>query len=290
MTGGCETNPRHGHAPCMWHVMRRLLLCNPPETSCQDDENALLRGGATPVRRGGHGKRLFDWTGVNLKEILLAGVQWDALATAVGHLQRQSDLKVAGPLPFASLQALHKLSPDVLLLSPGLPEDFIDSVHSLWGSSAGTPGFLLCTSYDGLSERRVAPGIDDFVIVPCSGAELEQRVRRLLARRERQATKHVLMLGKISIYVQQTMVAVAGEHVTLTLREYQLLKFLAEHPDTVFTREQLLTHVWGAEGYVGTRTVDVHVRRLREKLDAPGESLFRTVRNVGYSVAASPGS
>ncbi|MFW6150277.1 MAG: winged helix-turn-helix domain-containing protein [Chloroflexota bacterium] len=125
-------------------------------------------------------------------------------------------------------------------------------------------------------------GLDDFVVMPPEPHELSLRIRRCLDGELRSAGQKVLHLGGLSIDPGRCEVTVAGEPVLLTFREYQLLRFLAENRGRVFSREHLLDHVWGYDYYGGDRTVDVHIRRLRAKLEPCGHSFIETVRNIGY--------
>ena len=90
------------------------------------------------------------------------------------------------------------------------------------------------------------------------------------------------LLGDLVLNLETYQAAISGRPIDLTYMEYELLKFLASHPGKVFTRETLLSRVWGYEYYGGARTVDVHVRRLRAKLGSEHEQLIGTIRNVGY--------
>nr|WP_276606870.1 response regulator transcription factor [Nakamurella flava] len=94
----------------------------------------------------------------------------------------------------------------------------------------------------------------------------------------------MITLGDLTIEEDTYTARLRGRPLELTYKEFELLKFLAQHPGRVFTREQLVTEVWGYDFFGGTRTVDVHVRRLRAKLGAEHESLIGTVRNVGYKM------
>jgi DNA-binding response OmpR family regulator len=123
--------------------------------------------------------------------------------------------------------------------------------------------------------------VDD--VVDPSAGEAELRLRIALAgRRSGLAGEGVARLGPLSIDPQTYQVVVAGRPLDLTYKEFELLRFLVQRPSRVFTRSQLLQQVWGYDFYGGTRTVDVHVRRLRAKLGPDHESLVQTVRGVGY--------
>ena len=118
-------------------------------------------------------------------------------------------------------------------------------------------------------------------------AELEARIKlaigRLLAVREAEDPEsHVIRTGEVVVDDATYTAKLSGRPLDLTFKEFELLKFLAQHPGRVFSRQQLLQEVWGYDYFGGTRTVDVHVRRLRAKLGPEHESLIGTVRNVGY--------
>ena len=125
-------------------------------------------------------------------------------------------------------------------------------------------------------------GIEDYLTLPVSGKRLAERLRFLLWKLNRVALKNGFSLGGLVIDFERYEVHVKGEPVDLTYKEFELLKFLASHPGKAFTREVLLDKVWGYDYYGGTRTVDVHVRRLRAKIETGGTMYIDTVRNVGY--------
>jgi DNA-binding response OmpR family regulator len=129
-------------------------------------------------------------------------------------------------------------------------------------------------------------GIDDFLLHPCNGAELAARVKLLMWRTRNIKADNMIKIDGLVIDLLNYEVSVDGEPVELTYKEYELLRFLATRRGRVFTRESLLDHVWGYDYYGGTRTVDVHIRRLRAKLGENVESLIETVRNVGYRFTA----
>jgi DNA-binding response OmpR family regulator len=110
----------------------------------------------------------------------------------------------------------------------------------------------------------------------------------MLLRRTGGDAETTVRLGPLVIDTETYRVSVAGTPVDLTYKEFQLLRFLVQRPGRVFTRTDLLLEVWGYDFYGGTRTVDVHVRRLRAKLGVEHEGLIETVRGVGYRAAGSP--
>ncbi|WP_028279626.1 response regulator transcription factor [Arthrobacter sp. H5] len=125
---------------------------------------------------------------------------------------------------------------------------------------------------------------DDVVLDSAGPAEVEARLRLVIARASAVAKEASSEIHASGIVIDEASYTarVGGEPLNLTYKEFELLKFLAQHPGRVFTRDQLLHEVWGYDYYGGTRTVDVHVRRLRAKLGADHEQLIGTVRNVGY--------
>jgi DNA-binding response OmpR family regulator len=123
---------------------------------------------------------------------------------------------------------------------------------------------------------------DDFCLSPFHPTELEARLRHLLWRTGSGTHPEIVEYGDLALNLETYQAALDHKPLDLTFMEYELLKFFATHPLKVFTREQLLSRVWGYEYYGGARTVDVHVRRLRAKLGEEHASLIQTVRSVGY--------
>jgi DNA-binding response OmpR family regulator len=146
---------------------------------------------------------------------------------------------------------------------------------------------LLVVTEGGLAVVAHDWGMDDVVLHTCGPAELEARIRlttgRLHAQREEgDGDDHVIRSGEVVVDDATYTAHIGARALDLTFKEFELLKYLAQHPGRVFTRDQLLQEVWGYDYFGGTRTVDVHVRRLRAKLGPEHETLIGTVRNVGY--------
>ncbi len=127
---------------------------------------------------------------------------------------------------------------------------------------------------------------DDFIVEPYDPAELALRIRRILHESTHEKTGNVITCGELIINPDRYEVSVAGHPVELTFREYQLLSFLAGNKGRVLTRDTLLNKVWGYDYYGGDRTVDVHIRRLRSKIEDQGRVFLETVRNIGYRFKA----
>lgn len=147
-------------------------------------------------------------------------------------------------------------------------------------TAAGTAvPILLVVAEGGVPALGPDWGLADFVLASAGPDEVDTRLRLLLASR---ADDGVTAAAGIVIDESAYHASLHGRSLDLTYTEFELLKYLVQHPGRVFTRETLLTDVWGYDYYGGTRTVDVHVRRLRAKLGVEHEGLIGTVRNVGY--------
>ena len=143
---------------------------------------------------------------------------------------------------------------------------------------------MLILTEGGMTAVSSAWAVDDILLESAGPAEVEARIRLGVARAvpdQDDAPTEIRAAGVVIDEASYTA-RVNGAPLNLTFKEFELLKYLAQHPGRVFTRQQLLTEVWGYDYYGGTRTVDVHVRRLRAKLGADHENLISTVRNVGY--------
>lgn len=125
-----------------------------------------------------------------------------------------------------------------------------------------------------------AANVDDFVMEPWNAAEVVARVKRILQRKPNEVNEDLICCGEVAIDTAKCEVAFKGRLVELTFKEYELLKFLVTNKGKVFSRDALLNKVWGYDYFGGDRTVDVHIRRLRSKLDE--SDCIETVRNIGY--------
>jgi two-component system, OmpR family, alkaline phosphatase synthesis response regulator PhoP len=147
---------------------------------------------------------------------------------------------------------------------------------------------LLVLSGEQLSNLELREDLfDDFCLMTLRPAELKRRLEHLFWRTGRGTRPELVEYGELLLNLETYQAAIAGKPLDLTYMEYELLKFLASHPGKVFTRETLLSRVWGYEYYGGARTVDVHIRRLRAKLGEEHANLIQTVRSVGYRFGQS---
>ncbi|HVL26970.1 MAG TPA: response regulator transcription factor [Acidimicrobiales bacterium] len=147
---------------------------------------------------------------------------------------------------------------------------------------------LLVVGPDQLDDLELREDLfDDFVVAPFRPRELEARLKHLFWRTGTGTRPELIEYGPLVLNLETYQAAIMGRPLDLTYMEYELLRFLAAHPGKVFTREVLLSRVWGYEYYGGARTVDVHVRRLRAKLGEEHANLISTVRSVGYRFGQS---
>jgi DNA-binding response OmpR family regulator len=161
-------------------------------------------------------------------------------------------------------------------------------------SSTGVAAALVAVlSEGGLVALSADWGIDDVLLDTAGPAEVDARLKWAKARRTAATTpadaadRGVTKAGELVIDEHSYSAKLRGRPLDLTYKEFELLKYLAQHPGRVFSRAQLLQEIWGYDYFGGTRTVDVHVRRLRAKLGTEHESLIGTVRNVGYKLDQS---
>jgi two-component system, OmpR family, response regulator len=187
----------------------------------------------------------------------------------------------------AGLTAAQRLKPVAIVLDVGLPGiDGTEICRRLRAADDWTP-ILFVTARDEEVERVLGleMGADDYLVKPFSPRELVARLKAVLRRAQGAQSARLLRAGAVVIDPGARRVSVDGRAVELTATEFDLLAYLLQHPGRVYSREHLLSAVWGYAAAAGTRTVDVHVSQLRNKL---GEgSPIRTVRGVGYSVEAS---
>lgn len=158
----------------------------------------------------------------------------------------------------------------------------LDQVPSL----AETPTLLIVT-LPRLPALDFSAGFDDFLLRPIIPAELYARLRQLDWRTAGFGSDEVIKIGDLVIDVAGYEVTIGGRRLDFTHQEFELLRFLAQNRGRVFTRDQLLQKVWGYQYGGGSRTVDIHVRRVRAKLGSLHSSLIATVRHVGYKMRAA---
>ena len=169
------------------------------------------------------------------------------------------------------------------MVADGDTTDAIALCRALRKRESPVAPLLLILDGDRVSDLSLRDDLfDDFLIRPIRMAELTARLNLELDRLGRRIGRQMIEAGPLEINLETYQASVDGRVLDLTYMEYELLRFLSGHPAKVFTRETLLSRVWGYEYYGGARTVDVHIRRLRAKLGEEHAHLIQTVRSVGY--------
>lgn len=206
----------------------------------------------------------------------------------VVYALNNSGLEAEGfELPSSFWAAVEKKKPSLAILDIMLPEEDGLSVLKKLRASADTrdlPIIMLTaksTEYDKVV--GLDGGADDYVTKPFGTMELVARVKALLRRAEPASDSKVYAIGHLYLCPAKHIIRVDDEDVVLTLKEFQLLCYLAKNQGSVMTRDQILQEIWGYEFDGENRTVDVHIRTLRSKLGKAGE-LIETVRGIGYRI------
>ncbi|MDO8490951.1 MAG: response regulator transcription factor [Dehalococcoidia bacterium] len=180
-------------------------------------------------------------------------------------------------------EAVAQTSAQAVLLEWALFPDAEEIRRVLGGLRAtGSAPVIALVSREQVAGYDPRLGLDDFVIGPYQADEVAARIRQARWRKEGADGGDVLKVGDLVIDPARYSVALEGRPISLTYTEYQLLKFLAGHKGQAFTREALLNQVWGYDYFGGDRTVDVHVTRLRDKIEDSNHTFIETVRGVGY--------
>ena len=203
----------------------------------------------------------------------MSGFRWKA----VGSAEESSRLEPAGGWAGA------------LVAVDGDPESGWAFVRAVRGNDSAPSRVMVLLSGAQLDDLELRHDLfDDFCITPFHPREFEARLRHMFSRNVAAAPREDLIEhGGLVLNLETYQATFNGNPLDLTYMEYGLLKFLAQNPGKVFTRETLLSRVWGYEYYGGARTVDVHIRRLRAKLGEEHANLIQTVRSVGYRFGQS---
>ena len=188
-------------------------------------------------------------------------------------------------------QALQEQKPDLIMLDVMLPgDDGITILKKLKAQSNTAHIPVIMATAKGTEFDKVIGldlGADDYLTKPFGMMEMIARIKAVLRRSMPKEELNVLLAGKLELNLNEHTVTVSGKRVQLTLKEFEMLRLFMEHIGRVYTRDQLLSKIWGAD-YIGeTRTVDVHIGTLRTKLEDCGDYI-QTVRGVGYRMEVKP--
>ena len=197
---------------------------------------------------------------------------------------------VAAPLKTTRPGELTVLHPDILLIDATadtrVAEEATHALALAW--EIGLPPIIVVVDDGGVTSFRFEVGADDFLLRDATSGEISARLSMIMRRAGHGDEETVLKVGDLTVNPENYQVYVRGTPLDLTYKEFELLKFLAQRPGRVCDRDMLLREVWGYDYYGGTRTVDVHIRRLRAKLGPEHEALIETIRNVGYRLVPRP--
>jgi DNA-binding response OmpR family regulator len=201
---------------------------------------------------------------------------------ALGLLQH--DVKI---LPIEASVLVEPPVVDCLLIDACRDLPSAKSFTKLITSTGVDVPIIVITTEGGLSAINADWGIDDVILDTAGPAEVDARIRIVIgqsaiAQLASNPSAGEIRSGEVIIDESSYTAKIKGRVLDLTFKEFELLKYLAQHPGRVFTRSQLLQEIWGYDYFGGTRTVDVHIRRLRSKLGPEFEAIIGTVRNVGY--------
>jgi len=180
-------------------------------------------------------------------------------------------------------ESLYTKNPDLVILELTTRRDIAETWYRVKDDAmeSHTPALVIIPE-DRIRDVELLIDIHDFVMYPYNTRELEMRIKLILGKHEDADIGEVIRIGNLAIYTTRYEVTVDDWPVILTLKEYELLKYFVTHKGRVFTREILLDAIWGYDYYGGTRTVDVHIGRLRTKIETDQYSFIKTVRGVGY--------
>jgi DNA-binding response OmpR family regulator len=179
-------------------------------------------------------------------------------------------------------------SPDAVVIDVAASGEDPQALRYLESAGSGdAPPLIAILPPDRIETLDPAKMPEDFLLTGATATELCARVRRVLYQRHGVDTRNTVKYGDLVMDLANYTVHISGRPVELTYKEYELLRFLATNRGRVFTREALLNKVWGYDFYGGARTVDVHIRRLRAKIEDRHAPFIETVRNVGYRFRTS---
>lgn len=202
----------------------------------------------------------------------------------------QHDLKCYFTPPDDAIpHAVNSRQPDILLFEMGMEtsgSDISDTLKRI-SKEKDLPVIVLIPekllkSIDG------QPDFDDFVVGPYNTTEMALRINRLVRMANSKESNELIVYDDLVIDLTTCEVSVEGKLIELTFKEYEMLKLLASSPGRVYTRQSLLDKIWGYDYFGGDRTVDVHIRRLRSKIEDANHSFIETVRNIGYKFIRKP--
>jgi DNA-binding response OmpR family regulator len=225
--------------------------------------------------------------GVTMLRLLMIARETGALAELRSRLAGSGFACAIIPHGQEPAEEISTYRPDLVLLEidGSLPADEMQAIIRGLKEEKHLPVIALLPR-EMLDSLNGSLDIDDFITSPGDQRELALRAKRLLGKARNIEGSELVQCDGLLLDLAKCEVTLEGRTVELTFKEYELLKFLASHRGRVYSREALLNQVWGYDYYGGDRTVDVHVRRLRSKIEDASHSFIETVRNIGYRFRA----
>ena len=224
-----------------------------------------------------------------MQHILVLSQDADYKTTIISLLQEDGYIVHASDSVEDTLEQFYSKTLDVIIVDiASWPEEGISMYKSL-RQSLGTKDIstIIIVPLKLMNSIEFSLAFDDFIIRESENPqEVSLRIKQLLWRHSRLDTENIIRVEDLMLDLNSYEVSIKGKRIYLTYKEYELLKFLVLNRGRVFTREVLLDRVWGYDNYAGTRTVDIHIQRLRTKLGEKSNTYIQTVRNVGYSFIA----
>ncbi|MFN8300161.1 MAG: response regulator transcription factor [Chitinophagales bacterium] len=220
---------------------------------------------------------------VNDIKILLVDDEADVLDFMKYNLEKEGFWVYTAKDGLEGIQVAKKINPQIIILDLMMPKlDGIETcreLRQLPEFKNTIIAFLTARDEDYSQIAGFEVGADDYITKPIKPRVFISRIRALLRRMETSDTQQRLKVGDIEIDRERYMVVKAGTEIQLPRKEFELMSLLVSKPGRVFKREEILSKVWGNDTIVGDRTIDVHIRKLREKI---GEDYFKTIKGIGY--------
>lgn len=220
-------------------------------------------------------------------KILLVDDETDVLEFLGYNLRKEGYITLLAPSGKQALDILRKEEVSLIILDLMMPEmDGIETCSEIRKLSLANDPMIIFLTARGEDYTQIAAfevGADDFVAKPVKPKVLISRIKALL-RRKKSSSGELIQIENLTIDKEKYTILINGQEVTLPRKEFELLSLLASKPDRVFTREEIFAQVWGNDVIVGERTIDVHIRKIREKLNIPN---IKTVKGIGYKFDTS---
>ncbi len=222
-------------------------------------------------------------------KVLLVDDEQDVLEFLGYNLRKEGFVVYTASNSREALRIAREQTPNLVLLDVMMPDlDGMETCIALRKIPALSEMIIVFLTARGEDYSQIAgfeAGADDYVTKPVKPKVLVSRIKALLRRQVLPAKPDIIELGDLAIDRERYLVIQGKNEVSLPRKEFELLALLASRPDKVFTREEIFTHVWGNEVIVGERTIDVHIRKIREKLGIPN---IKTIKGIGYKYETNP--